>query len=51
MATKALLKRTPHPSETDMREALRYHLCRCGAHIEIMRAVKRAAAHAAKAPD
>ena len=27
-------------------EALRYHLCRCGAHIEIMRAAMRAAGHA-----
>jgi nicotinate dehydrogenase subunit A len=51
MATKALLKRTPHPSETDMREALRYHLCRCGAHVEIMRAVKRAAGYAAGVHD
>ena len=51
MATKALLKRTPHPSETDMREALRYHLCRCGAHVEIMRAVKRAAGYTEEARD
>ena len=51
MATKALLMRTPQPSETDMREALRYHLCRCGAHVEIMRAVKRAAGYAAEARD
>jgi nicotinate dehydrogenase subunit A len=51
MATKALLKRTPHPSETDMREALRYHLCRCGSHVEIMRAVKRAAGYTEEARD
>ena len=51
MATKALLNRSPHPSETDMREALRYNLCRCGAHIEIVRAVMRAAGHAAEARD
>jgi nicotinate dehydrogenase subunit A len=51
MATKALLNRTPQPSETDMREALRHHLCRCGAHVEIMRAVKRAAGYAAEARD
>jgi len=51
MATKALLKRTPQPSENDMREALRHHLCRCGAHVEIMRAVKRAAGHAAETRD
>jgi nicotinate dehydrogenase subunit A len=51
MATKALLNRTPQPSETEMHEALRYHLCRCGAHVEIMRAVKRAAGYAAEARD
>src|SRR5712671_7583731 len=43
MTTKALLKRSPHPSETEVLEALRYNLCRCGAHIEIMRAAMRAA--------
>ncbi len=43
MTAKVLLKHTPHPSETDVLEALRYNLCRCGAHIEILRAVMRAA--------
>jgi nicotinate dehydrogenase subunit A len=43
MTTKALLNRTPHPTETEIREALRYNLCRCGAHVEIMRAALRAA--------
>jgi nicotinate dehydrogenase subunit A len=51
MATKALLTRTPQPSETDMHEALRYNLCRCGAHVEIMRAVKRAAGYAVEVRD
>jgi len=45
MTTKALLERTPHPSETEIREALRYNLCRCGAHVEIVRAAMRAAGH------
>ena len=49
MTTKALLMRTPHPSEADVLEALRYNLCRCGAHIEIMRAAMRAAGHVAEA--
>jgi nicotinate dehydrogenase subunit A len=35
--------RTPRPSEADVLEALRYNLCRCGAHIEIVRAAMRAA--------
>ena len=43
ISTKALLTRTPQPSEADIMEALRYNLCRCGAHIEIMRAAMRAA--------
>jgi nicotinate dehydrogenase subunit A len=51
MATKALLVRTPHPSETEVLEALRYNLCRCGAHIEILRAVMRAAGHVVEEQD
>jgi nicotinate dehydrogenase subunit A len=51
MSTKALLMRTPHPSEADVIEALRYNLCRCGAHIEIMRAAMRAAGHLTEAQD
>ena len=51
MTTKALLMRTPHPSETEIEEALRYNLCRCGAHIEIMRAAMRAAGHVLEAQD
>src|SRR5256714_8617977 len=43
MSTKALLMRTPRPSETEVLEALRYNLCRCGAHVEIMRAAMLAA--------
>ena len=49
MTTKALLSRNPNPSEAEALEALRYNLCRCGAHIEIVRAVMRAAGHAAEA--
>jgi nicotinate dehydrogenase subunit A len=43
MTTKALLDRTPCPTGTQIRQALKYNLCRCGAHIEIMRAVSLAA--------
>jgi nicotinate dehydrogenase subunit A len=49
MTTKALLKINPHPSEAEAREALRYNLCRCGAHVEIIRAVMRAAGQPAEA--
>ena len=51
ITTKALLARTPQPSETEVLEALRYNLCRCGAHIEIARAALRAAGHAPEARD
>src|SRR6266478_5120677 len=51
MITNALLLRSPHPSEAELLEALRYNLCRCGAHIEIMRAAMRAAGALAEAQD
>jgi nicotinate dehydrogenase subunit A len=51
MSTKALLIRAPRPSEAELLEALRYNLCRCGAHIEIMRAAMRAAGHVTEAQD
>jgi nicotinate dehydrogenase subunit A len=43
MTTKALLLRNAHPSEQEILQALRYNLCRCGAHVEIVRAALRAA--------
>jgi len=42
MATVALLRRCPQPSEEDVQQALSHNLCRCGAHVEILDAVKRA---------
>jgi nicotinate dehydrogenase subunit A len=51
MSTKALLLRNPKPSEHEVLEALRYNLCRCGAHIEILRAAMRAAGRVAEAQD
>ena len=51
ISTKALLMRNAHPSEAEVLEALRYNLCRCGAHIEIIRAAMRAAGHAVEARD
>jgi nicotinate dehydrogenase subunit A len=44
MATAALLWKTPHPSEGQIRSALDGNLCRCGSHPRIMRAVRRAEA-------
>src|SRR6516225_5006723 len=51
MTTKALLLRTPSPTETEIREALRYNLCRCGAHVEIVCAAMRAAGYLVEAGD
>jgi nicotinate dehydrogenase subunit A len=51
ISTRALLNRNSHPSVNEVQEALRYNLCRCGAHIEIMRAAMRAAGHVAEALD
>ena len=39
----ALLRKTPEPSESEVRKALDEHLCRCGTHNRIVRAVLRAA--------
>jgi nicotinate dehydrogenase subunit A len=43
MSASALLRQTPHPSDAQIRRALNGNLCRCGTHLRIVRAVKRAA--------
>ena len=43
ISAAALLRKTPDPSEADVRSALDRNLCRCGAHNRIVRAVLRAA--------
>ncbi|MCP4563595.1 MAG: (2Fe-2S)-binding protein [Bosea sp.] len=43
MTAKAFLDVQPNPSEVEVREALRHNLCRCGTHVEIVRAVLLAA--------
>ncbi|WP_455886890.1 (2Fe-2S)-binding protein [Pseudomonas rustica] len=43
MTAKALLDRIPEPSDEQIRNELRGNLCRCGTHVEILRAVRRAA--------
>ena len=48
MSTKALLDRNPKPSRADIVAALDRHLCRCGAHQRIIRAVGRAAERLAR---
>ncbi|MDX7949943.1 (2Fe-2S)-binding protein [Lichenihabitans sp. Uapishka_5] len=44
MTTVALLDRNPAPDEAEIRRELSGNLCRCGTHVEILRAVRRAAA-------
>jgi nicotinate dehydrogenase subunit A len=38
----ALLAETPHPTDEQARAALDGNLCRCGAHLRILRAIRRA---------
>jgi len=44
ISAKALLDKNPAPSRADIVAALDKHLCRCGSHPRILRAVERAAA-------
>ena len=43
MRAAALLKKTPEPTDKQIRDALMPNLCRCGTHMRIIRAVHRAA--------
>ena len=43
MQAQALLQKNANPSERDIRNALAGNLCRCGTHMRILRAIRRAA--------
>ncbi|HSN21057.1 MAG TPA: (2Fe-2S)-binding protein [Usitatibacter sp.] len=43
LRAEALLRASPHPGEAEIREALHPNLCRCGTHVRILRAVRKAA--------
>ncbi len=43
MASEALLRRNPDPSETDIRAALAANICRCTGYVKIIEAVQFAA--------
>ena len=43
MRAQALLQRNPKPTDAEIRAELTIHLCRCGTHMRILRAVRRAA--------
>jgi len=47
MSSVALLATTPHPTDAQIRTALDGNLCRCGSHLRVLRAVKRAAGETA----
>jgi aerobic-type carbon monoxide dehydrogenase small subunit (CoxS/CutS family) len=46
LTAASLLKKNPKPSDAEIREGLSGLKCRCGTHMAILRAVKRAAASA-----
>ena len=50
MMAVALLERNPDPDETAIRRELSGNLCRCGTHVQIIRAVQRAAVLMREAP-
>jgi nicotinate dehydrogenase subunit A len=43
MRAQALLEQNPHPSEPQIRDHMAVNLCRCGTHMRILAAVRRAA--------
>ena len=44
MASAGLLRRNPHPTEAEIREALGSNICRCTGYVKIIEAVRHAAA-------
>ena len=42
MRAKALLDQNPAPSDTEIRTHMESNLCRCGTHMRILRAIRRA---------
>ncbi|MBA4489836.1 (2Fe-2S)-binding protein [Paracoccus sp. S1E-3] len=43
MRTEALLRDNPDPQDHEIRAAFQTNLCRCGTHMRIMKAIRRAA--------
>ncbi len=43
ISARALLNRNPHPSDDEIKDALRGNLCRCTGYVRIIDAVKDAA--------
>lgn len=47
MRAKVLLDSNPTPTDEEIKRALTGNLCRCGSHLRIVRAIRRAASHKA----
>ena len=43
MRAQALLERNPNPNDEEIRRHMALNLCRCGTHMRILRAIRRAA--------
>jgi nicotinate dehydrogenase subunit A len=43
MQAAALLQQNKHPSDDEIKSALAANLCRCGSHLRVVRAIRRAA--------
>lgn len=43
LTAKALLRENPHPTEAQMRRAFESLVCRCGSHVGVFNAVRKAA--------
>jgi nicotinate dehydrogenase subunit A len=43
MTARVLLDKTPNPTEAEIKRALSGILCRCGSHVRVLQAIKRAA--------
>ena len=41
IAVTGLISKKPKPSDDEISEALEKHLCRCGSHANVIKAVKR----------
>jgi len=50
MAAVALLERTPHPTDDEIRAAMSGNLCRCGTYPRIIAAIRAASALAGETP-
>ena len=51
MRAHVLLQANPRPSEAEVRAHMQPNLCRCGTHMRILRAIRRAAGASEPAED